>query len=499
MTDSRTLIPSYRRQHTLAEEVVLEGTGLHTGKPARIRLKPAPPSSGVVFRIHHPEYGEVQIPARLEYAISLGHRTTLRAQEYPDVQIETIEHLMGGLFLAGVDNCLVEVEEGMEIPILDGTVGPFLQKIQEAGLQEQDGFRNFLIVRDPVCWSDPRFPDVRYFFLPPPENEGNANGALTCQVTVQIPGWAPCTATASFFYENSQPHLQTSVPEQMEILRRARTFSPLEEVLTLADQGLIQGGSLRLALLIRDPSSEENDRLRESLLKRFPDVPPEEIRFHPMYIYTGHAPHPAEPAYHKMMDLLGDLYLTGRRISGILIAWTPGHRTNLAFARKLQEHFEAEQRIPRYDPVAEPLMLPPDIEKVLPHRHPFLLVDKIIYLDDTTVVGVKAITYTEPFFQGHFPRNPVLPGVLIIEAMAQTGGVLALKTVPDPQNWDTYFLKIDRVKFKRIVRPGDVLVMKLRLLSPIRRGLVHMEGVAYVGDQQVAEAELLARLVRKSG
>ncbi len=473
-TSESAPVPDYQRQHTLREPISLEGTGLHTGTPARITLKPADPSTGRIFIIDG-----VRIPARLEYAQGDDRRTRLL---HEGKELSTVEHLLAALYLTGIDNCEIEVE-GAEIPILDGTARPFVEAIQRVGTLPQEGFRQFFRLKRPFTWQKN---EHRYLYVPG-ENTATASFFVTARlgnhgaVSVRIPLEAP--------HHNNPNH----TPPEKNHLINARTFALISDILPLIERGLIQGASLNMAILIRDiPITHE---LEQKIRTATHDNQPYEQT--ELFIYRGRPPTLDEPAYHKALDLIGDLALLNGYLSGNLIAELPAHKTNVQFARAFLEAVHQEQKIPVFDPDQKGLMGIPEILKVLPHRHTFLLVDRILELSDTEVIGIKAVSYNEPFFQGHFPGNPVMPGVLIIEAMAQVGGVLALKTVPDPQNWDTYFLKLDKVRFKQIVRPGDTLVMRLILLSPIRRGLIHMRGEAYVGSRLVAEAELLARIIRK--
>ncbi len=475
-TSDSAPVPDYQRQHTLREPISLEGIGLHTGTPARITLKPADPSTGRIFVID-----DVRIPARLEYAQGDDRRTRLL---HEGKELNTIEHLLAALYLTGVDNCEIIIEEGTEIPILDGTARPFVEAIHRVGTIPQEGFRQFFRLKRPFAWQKNSH---RYLYVPN-DDLASASFFVTAQVgnqgcvSVRIPLEAP-------HHTNHSDH---SPPEKNPLIS-ARTFARLSDVLPLIERGLIQGASLDMAILIRDiPITPELEQKIRAATKNSQSYEQTDL-----FIYRGRPPALDEPAYHKALDLIGDLALLNGYLSGELIAELPAHKTNVLFARVFLEAVHQEQKIPTFDPDQKGLMGIPEILKVLPHRHTFLLVDRILELSDTEVVGIKAVSYNEPFFQGHFPGNPVMPGVLIIEAMAQVGGVLALKTVPDPQNWDTYFLKLDKVRFKQIVRPGDTLVMRLVLLSPIRRGLIHMRGEAYVGSRLVAEAELLARIIRK--
>lgn len=452
------------KQRTLASEVVFEGTGIHTGTHSRIVLKPAPPNSWYRFVV-----GQVVVPASVEYVRSSERGVTL---EREGVSVSTVEHLLSALYAAQVDNVDIVFEEGTEVPALDGTAKPFFDAVREVGATVQDALRNWLVVDEAVVCE---VGDSRVVAVP----------AGRLQLTVMIDFDSTVVGRQFARWSTADDYGNEIAP--------ARTFAFLHEVLPLLEKGLAQGGSVENALVILDrlPTPEEEALLRQ----HFPEI---ELELREGdYLPLTPPRFDNEPARHKLLDLLGDMALAGRFVRADIYAYKPGHTVNVEFVRHLLAHEESRRAVPTYKPELPPLLTVPDIQYYLPHRAPFLLVDRIIELTDTRVVGVKAVSYNEPFFQGHFPDLPVMPGVLIIEAMAQTGGVLALKTVENPKEWDTFFLKIDNVKFKRMVIPGDVLVMVLELLAPIRRGLISMRGRAYVGRELVCEAEMLARIVKK--
>lgn len=452
------------KQRTLAGELTFEGTGIHTGMHSRVVLKPAPPNSWYRFVV-----GEVVVPASVKYVKSSERCVIL---EKDGVSVSTVEHLLSALYAAGVDNVDIVFEEGTEVPALDGTAKPFFDGVMRVGTTVQDALRNWLVLDEAVVCE---VRDSRVVAVP----------AGVLHLTVMV-DFGSAVVGRQFARWTTSSNYGTEIAP-------ARTFAFLHEVLPLWEKGLARGGTVENTLVIVDrlPTHQEKTLLH----KYFPHLNPEIKEGD--YLPLTPPRFDNEPARHKLLDLLGDLALAGRFVLADIYAYKPGHSVNVEFVQRLLANEESQRAVPTYKPELPPLLTVPDIQYYLPHRAPFLLVDRIIELTDTRVVGVKAVSYNEPFFHGHFPDLPVMPGVLVIEAMAQTGGVLALKTVENPKEWDTFFLKIDGVKFKRMVTPGDVLVMVLELLAPIRHGLISMRGRAYVGRELACEAEMLARIVRK--
>ncbi len=459
-------------QHTIKETVSLTGIGLHTGARATITLKPADAGTGVVFaRTDLP--GAPEVPAKVRYVVNTNRSTTI---ERGDARVITVEHLLAALAGNHIDNVRVEID-GPEVPIMDGTASPFVELIRKAGRQPQGVAREYFVVKDLISYTD--------------EETGAEFIAMASdrfELTTMID-------FDSDFLEQQFAELNDMDDFNKEIAP-CRTFVFLREIESLADQGLIKGGDLDNAIVVVDQpvSQSELESLARKLGRPALEVSDTGI------LNTIKLKFKNEPARHKLLDVIGDLCLLGVPIQGKIVAKKPGHRVNTEFVRRLARHYQEQLKLgnkPDYDPAAPPLFTTAQIERILPHRHPFLLVDKIISLTDTVVVGIKNITYDQYFFKGHFPGNPIMPGVLQIEAMAQTGGVLALSTKEDPENWDTFFLKIRDAKFKHFVVPGDTMIIKMELVEPIRRGICHMRGTVYVGDTITTEADMTALIKRR--
>jgi UDP-3-O-[3-hydroxymyristoyl] N-acetylglucosamine deacetylase / 3-hydroxyacyl-[acyl-carrier-protein] dehydratase len=461
------------KQTTIQHPVSLQGVGLHSGKQVTLTIKPAVAGHG--YRFQRVDLDEQPvIPADVKLVISTHRSTTLKSGE---VQVSTVEHVLSALYGCNIDNVLLEID-GPEMPIMDGTAMPFVQAIQEAGVQELEQEREYFDITEPISYRD-EVTGTELMALPADHFEA------TVMIDFNSPVLGPQFASLH------------SIDQYVAEIAPCRTFVFLHELEKLMEMGLIKGGDFDNAIVIADRTMEQDelDILAKKLGKPSIKIEREGV------LNTLKLHFPNEPARHKLLDVMGDLALIGKPIRGKIVATKPGHTANVEFAKILKKHYTEKRKlvgVPRYDPEKEPVLDYAGIMQLLPHRYPFLLVDKIIELSETHVVGIKNITMNEGLFQGHFPNNPIFPGVLQIEAMAQTGGILALSNVPDKGNWDTYFLKIDNTRFKAMVRPGDTLILKLELLEPIRRGIVHMQGTAYVGNKIVSEGELTAQIVRRN-
>ncbi|WP_298342777.1 bifunctional UDP-3-O-[3-hydroxymyristoyl] N-acetylglucosamine deacetylase/3-hydroxyacyl-ACP dehydratase [uncultured Algibacter sp.] len=456
------------KQKTIKEEISLTGVGLHTGKDVTLTFKPAKVNSGFSFKRVDLE-GEPVIKADANYVTNTQRGTCL---EKNGVTIQTSEHVLAALVGLDVDNAIIELNAS-EPPIMDGSSKFFVEAIEKAGVIELDAFREEFVITDIVSYVDE---ETGSEILVMPSKE--------YQITTMVDFGTKVLGT--------QNATLNHISDFKKDISDSRTFSFLHEIEMLLEHGLIKGGDLNNAIVYVDKalSPETMEKLKVAFKKDSIAVKPNGI----LDNLTLH--HPNEAARHKLLDVLGDLALIGTRIRGKVIANKPGHFVNTQFAKKLAKIIKNDRRnnVPSIDLNQPPLMDVTQIMAMLPHRQPFLLIDKVFELSDKHVVATKNVTMNEEFFKGHFPGAPVMPGVLIVEAMAQTGGILVLNTVPDPENYLTFFMKMDNVKFKQKVSPGDTLIFSCSLITPIRRGICHMQGYAYANGKLCAEAELMAQI-----
>ena len=457
------------KQQTLKGSFTLFGKGLHTGLSITVTFNPAPENSG--YKIQRIDLEDEPIIDAVAENVVDTQRGTVVAKG--DVRVSTIEHGMSALYAMGIDNCLIQVN-GPEFPILDGSAIKYVEKIKEIGIQEQNAPKDFYVIRKKIEIKDDKSGSCITLL---PDDEFSITAMCSFQSKFIASQFATLDGMAN--YENE--------------IAAARTFVFVRDIEPLLNANLIKGGSLDNAIVIyeRQMSQENLDKLADVL--GVPHMDATNLG----YIQNKPLVWDNECTRHKLLDIIGDMALIGRPIKGRIVATRPGHTVNNKFARLMRKEIRKhEVQAPFYDPNEEPVMDVKRIRELLPHRYPMQLVDKVIELGPSTIVGVKNVTSNEPFFQGHFPEEPVMPGVLMVEAMAQCGGLLVLNTVEEPERWSTYFMKIDDVKFRQKVVPGDTLIFKVELLAPVRHGISSMKGYMFVGDNVVAEATFTAQIIK---
>ncbi|MDH6534962.1 bifunctional UDP-3-O-[3-hydroxymyristoyl] N-acetylglucosamine deacetylase/3-hydroxyacyl-ACP dehydratase [Parabacteroides sp. 52] len=458
-----------QKQKTLAKSFTLNGKGLHSGLDIQITFNPAPENHGYKIKRVDLE-GEPVIDALAENVINTQRGTVVGKN---DVYVSTIEHAMAALYAFEIDNCLIEVN-APEFPILDGSSIFFTEAIQAVGIQEQNAPKDYYIVKQKIEVVDEKTGSSLIIL---PDDKFSLNVLISFDSPVLPNQFATLSDLAEF-------------PKE---IAASRTFVFVREVETLLQNNLIKGGDLDNAIVIYDKKipQESLDKLADMI-----GIPHKDVQ-DLGYVNNKPLVFDNEPARHKLIDVIGDIALIGKPIRGRIIATRPGHKINNQLARTIRKDIKLNDiQAPVYDPNQEPVMDINRIRELLPHRYPFLLVDKIIEIGSNHIVGVKNITTNEPFFVGHFPQEPVMPGVLQVEAMAQTGGLLVLSSVDEPERYSTYFMKIDGVKFRQKVVPGDTLILRLEMVAPIRRGISTMKGYVFVGEKLVSEAEFMAQIIK---
>ena len=456
------------KQKTLKRSFSLFGKGLHTGLSVTVTFNPAPDNTG--YKIQRIDLeGQPIIDAIAENVIDTQRGTVIAKGE---ARVSTIEHGMAALYAMGIDNCLIQIN-GPEFPILDGSAAMYVEKIREIGIVDQNAPKDYYIIRKKMEYKD------------------ESGSIITILPDEQFSITAMCSFESKFI--SSQFATLDDIDKFADEISPARTFVFVRDIMPLLQANLIKGGDLDNAIVIYEKQVDQPTLDQLADLLKVPHMDATSIG----YIQNKPLIWDNECTRHKLLDIIGDVALIGKPIKGRIVATRPGHTVNNKFARMIRKDIRKHEiQAPIYDPNDEPLMDNIRIRELLPHRYPMQLVDKVVAMGATTIVGVKNITANEPFFQGHFPQEPVMPGVLQIEAMAQCGGLLVLSQVEEPERWSTYFLKIDNVKFRQKVVPGDTLLFRVELLSPVRHGISSMQGYMFVGDNVVAEATFTAQIVK---
>ncbi len=456
------------KQRTLAESFTLKGKGLHTGAEVCIKFHPAEENYGYKF-VRTDVDKNIEIPALSDYVSDVARSTIL---EKDGIKLQTIEHILSALYGCEIDNCRIELN-AQEPPILDGSAKPFVEQILKVGVVEQEADRKFFTVTEPISVKNEET-GAEVTLLPDTD----------CKIDTHI------AFDNSLILGNQYAQLH-DIKDYAEEISHCRTFVFFRELEVLLQNNLVKGGDLDNAIVILDKEvpQEEIDRLAKLFGQNTKPVVGTGVLSNEGLRYSN------EPARHKLLDVIGDLALCGHFIKGRIIATRPGHGINTKMAKEIRKKM-VKNTVPTYDPRKKPALTTTQIKELLPHRYPFLLVDKVLEISKTCIIGLKNVTYNEMQFLGHFPEEPIMPGVLLVEAMAQCGGLMVLQGVDEPQKYSTYFMKIDDFKFRKKVVPGDTILFKLETIKPMKRGIVYMHGSAFVGNSLVAEGDLMAQVIK---